>query len=114
MTETLNNMRRAVDLMKDQLGEDAYKEWKSQLNKLENVIDGLYVQLQDRNGEIAMLRNKLEMKAEKEEEKEEDARLTTSETCIKRGWLALHNVSFLQGVSKSYWFKLTVQKLAWF
>ena len=64
MPETLHNMRRAVDLMKDQLGEDAYKEWKSQLNKLENVIDGLYVQLQDRNGEIAMLRNKLEMKAE--------------------------------------------------
>jgi len=33
---------------------------------------------------------------------------------IRKGWLALHNVSFIKGGSKDFWFVLTAESLSWF
>ena len=33
---------------------------------------------------------------------------------IRKGWLSLHNISFIKGGSKDFWFVLTAESLAWF
>ncbi|XP_052221470.1 dynamin-1-like isoform X6 [Dreissena polymorpha] len=33
---------------------------------------------------------------------------------IRKGWLTLHNISFMKGGSKEFWFVLTAESLAWF
>ncbi|RUS79091.1 hypothetical protein EGW08_013144 [Elysia chlorotica] len=33
---------------------------------------------------------------------------------IRKGWLSLHNVSFIKGGSKDFWFVLTAESLSWF
>ena len=33
---------------------------------------------------------------------------------IRKGWLTLHNISFMKGGSKDFWFVLTAESLAWF
>ena len=33
---------------------------------------------------------------------------------IRKGWLTLHNISFMKGGSKEFWFVLTTESLSWF
>ncbi|PVD21943.1 hypothetical protein C0Q70_17746 [Pomacea canaliculata] len=33
---------------------------------------------------------------------------------IRKGWLSLHNISFIKGGSKDFWFVLTSENLAWY
>ena len=33
---------------------------------------------------------------------------------IRKGWLTLHNISFMKGGSKDFWFVLTAESLSWF
>lgn len=33
---------------------------------------------------------------------------------IRKGWLTLHNISFMKGGSKDFWFVLTAENLSWF
>ena len=33
---------------------------------------------------------------------------------IRKGWLAMHNVSMLRGGSRDFWFVLTAENLSWF
>ncbi|XP_052789623.1 dynamin-1-like isoform X2 [Mya arenaria] len=33
---------------------------------------------------------------------------------IRKGWLTLHNISFMKGGSKEFWFVLTAESLAWY
>ncbi|XP_059138904.1 dynamin-1-like isoform X5 [Physella acuta] len=33
---------------------------------------------------------------------------------IRKGWLSLHNVSFIKGGSKDFWFVLTAESLSWY
>jgi dynamin GTPase len=33
---------------------------------------------------------------------------------IRKGWLSLHNISFIKGGSKDFWFVLTAENLSWF
>jgi len=33
---------------------------------------------------------------------------------IRKGWLALHNISLFKGGSKEFWFVLTTEGLMWF
>ncbi|XP_076454703.1 dynamin-1-like isoform X3 [Babylonia areolata] len=33
---------------------------------------------------------------------------------IRKGWLSLHNISFIKGGSKDFWFVLTAESLSWF
>ena len=33
---------------------------------------------------------------------------------IRKGWLALHNISMLRGGSRDFWFVLTAENLMWF
>ncbi|KAK6194605.1 hypothetical protein SNE40_000211 [Patella caerulea] len=33
---------------------------------------------------------------------------------IRKGWLTLHNVSFMKGGSKDFWFVLTAENISWF
>jgi len=33
---------------------------------------------------------------------------------IRKGWLQMHNLSFLKGGSKEFWFVLTAETISWF
>jgi len=33
---------------------------------------------------------------------------------IRKGWLSLHNVGMLKGMSKDFWFVLTAENIMWF
>merc|ERR1711974_105571 len=33
---------------------------------------------------------------------------------IRKGWLSIHNIGFIKGGSRDYWFVLTSESLSWF
>lgn len=52
--------------------------------------------------------------ANAQQKSETTAKRKLGNQVIRKGWLSLHNVSFIKGGSKDFWFVLTAESLSWF
>ncbi|KAL5012567.1 hypothetical protein ScPMuIL_011118 [Solemya velum] len=48
------------------------------------------------------------------QQKSETRKQKLGNQVIRKGWLTLHNISFMKGGSKDFWFVLTAETLSWF
>ncbi|XP_071155852.1 dynamin-1-like isoform X11 [Mytilus edulis] len=52
--------------------------------------------------------------AKAQDKSENTAKRKVGNQVIRKGWLTLHNISFMKGGSKEFWFVLTTESLSWF
>ena len=52
--------------------------------------------------------------ARAQDKSESTAKRKVGNQVIRKGWLTLHNISFMKGGSKEFWFVLTTESLSWF